>query len=105
MQYRVELSARAEADVKEAYAYIRAHGPANPNQWKAGLEEKFASLESMPQRFGLAPESSFAKVDIHQSFYTNFRILFTVREQCVYIVTVRHGSRQFLRPADIRDLS
>ncbi len=105
MHYRVELSARAEADGKEAYDYIREHGPANPDNWKAGLEEKLASLESIPERFGLAPESRFANVEIRQTFYASFRILFTIREQSVFIVTIRHGARQFLRPADIRDLS
>jgi plasmid stabilization system protein ParE len=104
MAYRVELSARAEADIKEAYAYIREHGPANPDDWKSGLEEKLASLETMPERFGLAPESNLANVAIHQTFYGNFRILFTVREQRVYVVTVRHGARRFLRRKDLRDL-
>jgi plasmid stabilization system protein ParE len=105
MRYRVELSARAEADLKEAYAYIRQHGPANPEAWKAGLDEKLTSLEAMPERCGVAPESRFARVEVRQTFYANFRILFTIRDQGVFVVTIRHGARRFLGRTEIDDLT
>ena len=56
-KYWVELSARAEADIRESYDHIREHGPANPDLWKAGLNGKLGSLETMPERCGLAPEN------------------------------------------------
>ena len=61
MTYTVELSARAEADVKQTYNYIREHGPADPNDWKAGLDEKLASLEQFPDWCGFAPENDSAR--------------------------------------------
>ena len=44
MRYKVELSSQAEEDIREIYWYIRKHGPADPDRWKAGLAGKFASL-------------------------------------------------------------
>lgn len=96
MQYKVELSEQAEADIREIYRYIRERGPANPDRWKAGLAEKFASLERSPEVCGLAPEDEFTQATIRQRLYGPFRILFIIRENAVYVLTVRHGARGFL---------
>ena len=55
MPYTVELSHQAEADVREIYTYICEHGPAHPDDWKAGLDQKLASLETFPVACGFAP--------------------------------------------------
>lgn len=101
MKYTVELSERAEADVREAYAYIAAHGPADPDDWKSELDQKLTSLEIFPEASGLAPENDHVQETLRQSFHGPFRIIFTVRGQNVYVITVRHGARRFLRPDDI----
>lgn len=93
MTFRVELSRRAETDIKRAYAYIRKHGPADPNTWKAGLEQKLTGLETFPEACGLAPENEFVKVEVRQALYGPFRIVFTIREQIVFVLTVRHAAR------------
>jgi hypothetical protein len=62
-------------------------------------------LEAMPERFGLAPENRLSRMEMRQTFYANFRILFTIRGQAVYVVTIRHGARRFLRRAEIDDLT
>ncbi|QDT91475.1 type II toxin-antitoxin system RelE/ParE family toxin [Gimesia algae] len=102
MTFRVELSQRAEADIKSAFAYIRKQGPADPRDWKAGLEQKLAGLETFPEACGLAPENEFVKVEIRQALYGPFRIVFTIREQIVYVLTVRHAARLAL-PRDELD--
>lgn len=101
MRYRVELSARAEADVKEAYDYIASHGPADPDDWKHGLEQKLTTLEHFPEACGFAPENDFSQAEIRQTLHGPFRIVFTIRDQNVYVITVRHGARRFLRTGDI----
>jgi len=101
MRYNVELSARAEADVREIYQYVREHGPANPDRWKAGLAAKLASLEKLPESCGLAPENEHTQATIRQRLYGPFRILFIVRGNTVYVLTVRHGARRFLEPDEL----
>ena len=103
-KYRVELSARAERDLREAYAYIGEHGPANPDAWKAGLEEKIALLESMPMRCGIAPEDAYREPEIRQTFYGKYRIIFTIRYDIVYIISIRHGARLPLAPDELGDV-
>ena len=94
MKFNVELTAEAERDVKEAYDYISEHGPASPDQWNAGLSAKLVTLESFPERCGVAPETRFRSFPIYQTFYANFRILFVVEGANVFVITVRHGARK-----------
>ncbi len=101
MRYNVELPEQAEADVREIYRYIREHGAANPDRWKAGLADKFASLEELPESCGLAPENEHTHATIRQRLYGPFRVLFVIRENTVYVLTVRHGARGFLEPGEL----
>lgn len=101
MGYSVELSEQAETDIREIYRYIREHGLADPDRWKAGLAERFASLEKLPEFCGLAPENEHTQVTIRQKLYGPFRILFVIRENTVYVLTVRHGARGFLEPWEL----
>ncbi|WP_417391534.1 type II toxin-antitoxin system RelE/ParE family toxin [Gimesia sp.] len=103
MTYRVELSKRAEIDVRKIYAYIRQHGPADPRTWKTGLEIKLSSLEQFPEACGFAPENEFTDQDIRQTLYGPFRIIFTIREPFVFVISIRHAARLTLRQDEIED--
>jgi toxin ParE1/3/4 len=104
MTYRVELSERAVADVRDAYDYIDEHGPADPDQWKVGLDKVLTSLETFPEACGLAHENRGARETIRQAFYGRYRVLFTIRDSVVHIITIRHGARQFIRPDDLESI-
>lgn len=101
MTFHVELSQRAESDLKNIYQYIREHGPADPRAWKNGLEEKLTGLEQFPEACGFAPENDFTQQEIRQALYGPFRIVFTIRAQQVFVICIRHAARQFLKGEDI----
>lgn len=102
--FEVRLTARAEDDIRETYDYIKRHGPADPDDWKAGLAGKLSSLEEFPTWAPLAPESEHTREEIRQILYGPFRVLFLVRNDVVYVLTVRHGAREFLRPRETENL-
>ena len=97
MTFRVELSQRAETDIKGIYPYIRKHGPADPKTWKDGLEQKLSNLEQFPEACSFAPENDYTQQDIRQALYGPFRIIFTVREQTVFVISIRHAAVGFCR--------
>lgn len=105
MSYEVRLAARAEADIREAYEYIARRGPADPAAWKAGLDRKLTTLERFPEACGLAPESEFANVVLRQTFHGPFRILFTIRDRTVFVVTVRHGARREMGTQELDEIA
>lgn len=98
------MSDRASSDIRSIKAYIAEHGPANPDRWIDGLEGVLELLEVFPQRCGLAPESRHTHVEVRQTFYAGFRILFTIKQDVVIVLHVRHGARRFLTRREAKEL-
>ncbi|MCH9652579.1 MAG: type II toxin-antitoxin system RelE/ParE family toxin [Planctomycetes bacterium] len=101
MTFRVELSRRAETDIKRIYAYIRKHGPADPKTWKDRLKQKLSNLEQFPEACSFAPENEYSRQELRQALYGPFRIIFTTREQTVFVISIRHAARLFLQSDEI----
>ena len=96
MSYRVEITARAEAEVREAFEYISADAPGRAQDWRKGLYAVADTLERFPERCGRAPEDDSTEFEVRQLLYGSYRILFTIEKDAVYILHVRHGARRFL---------
>ncbi len=101
MAFTIELSRRAGCDIEEAFSYIRARAPLNAIRWRKGLEERIQFLKQSPEAFGFAPENKDSKVEVRQRLFGKYRILYTVRGDVIFILTVRHGARPFLPAEDL----
>jgi plasmid stabilization system protein ParE len=101
MAWRVEFSKRAEIDVDDVFAYIRADSLRNAVRWRERLERKLSLLTEMPEIFGLAPENHDTQTEVRQLLFGQYRVLYTVRADRVLILTVRHGARQFLSDEEV----
>ena len=104
MTHEVELSSQAEQDLREIYLYIQEHGPAHPEDWLEGLEKKLVSLKAFPEGCSIAPENDFVEKVIRQTLFGVFRILFTIRAQKVYVITVRHSARKFMTKDELKGI-
>lgn len=102
MKHKVELSRRAQHDIADAYAYIRADAPGRAERWRLRLLDAIDTLEQSPLRNSLAPEAETAGIQVRQMLFGAYRILYIVESDGVEILTVRHGARQFLEPDDLR---
>jgi plasmid stabilization system protein ParE len=56
MTFQVEVLPAAEAEIEAAYLWLFERSPQHASQWQAGLLEAIASLSTMPDRCGYAPE-------------------------------------------------
>jgi plasmid stabilization system protein ParE len=68
--------------------------------WYEDLLEAVRSLESFPNRCTIAPEAQEFQQTIRQRWIgksRNYRVLFVVEANQVFIVHVRHSSRAFLK--------
>jgi toxin ParE1/3/4 len=108
MEYRVELSTRAELDVVDIFLRINAAESIAAAKWFNGLELAVCSLTRMPGRCPLAPESKRARValyhllygtkpDVCRSIYSiaiySIAIYTITETACVVnVLTVRHGA-------------
>jgi plasmid stabilization system protein ParE len=100
-RFDVQLSAEAEQNIRDAYEFIKNRGPADPDQWKTGLYEKLESLETIPTACGFAPENDYREAPLRQAFYGPFRLIFEIRENQVFVLSVRHGARLSLTPDEL----
>jgi len=97
-RFRILVAAPAEAEIEAAYLYIRQDSPTVAEKWRLGLLESAESLRSFPERCGLAPENGPVEFEIRQFIYGHYRMLFTVQDDKVVILHVRHGARLPLTP-------
>lgn len=101
-KYQVIIQPSAEQGIKEGYYWVSNYSPRNARSWLEGIYKAIMSLEQMPLRCSLAFENNFFTEEIRQIIYgkgkNTYRILFTVIEDTVQILYVRHSSQQPLLP-------
>jgi plasmid stabilization system protein ParE len=103
MTYRVIIVPRAESDLGTIYRYIRDQAPRASASWLKRARKAAKSLAHYPERCPLAPESASFDEPIRQLLFGSgsrgtYRFLFTVVEETVYVLHVRHGSMLPLSP-------
>ena len=106
MTYRVELAATAKADIREQAQWIRENvSPAAATKWLDGLYKAIDTLQTGPLRCPVAAEGDKFPEEIRELLYGKggkqkhkHRIIFTVREDAVYVLYVRHTARDELEP-------
>ena len=100
MTYTVDVTAQAGAEAEEAYLWILERAPEAAARWWNGLEAAILSLEEMPARCRLAPENDEFEEESRELLYGKrqhrYRILFTIREQAVIVLHIRHGAREHI---------
>lgn len=99
MDFRVELTSRAQRDVDAIYAWLAGeHAGEAGARWFAALRAAIASLQSLPARCVLAPESRESPVEVRQLIYGRrphtYRILFSIAGDVVRVLHIRHSRRR-----------
>src|SRR5882672_3788931 len=97
MEYRVEITENAYTETDEAYFWLSESSPDAALRWYDGLLDSFRSLTHLPERCSIAPESKWFEQEIRQLLYGKYRILFSTNEDVVYVLHVRHSSRDYIR--------
>jgi plasmid stabilization system protein ParE len=105
MKYQVLIQPPAQADIEAAYLYLRERSESAADRWLGGMESAIASLDSFPQRHGLAREDREFPEEIRQLLYGRrsgrFRVLYVVRGKVVHVLHVRHAAQRALQPGEI----
>lgn len=100
-RYRVIITPFAADNICEAYERLMVDNPIYAAKWLDGIRDKILGLETLPESHGLAPESDAFNCEIRQLLFgrgTPWRIFFTIDGYTVYVLHVRHGSRDYWRP-------
>jgi plasmid stabilization system protein ParE len=97
MEYRVEVTEIAAAEIDNAYAWIRDRSPDAAQKWYDGLMTALRSLRQNPRRCARVLATDFEGSEIRQLVYGRrrgrYRVLFTIHGETVAVVRVLHGAR------------
>ena len=101
MAFTVEFSARARRDIDEIVGYIQADSPVDATRWRQRLQEKMNAMRTMPEACGFAPENDKSQHEVRQLLHGRYRVLVTIRERKVFVLTIRHGARRLMAADEI----
>lgn len=100
MGYTIIVEERAKADIREAARWMAQYSPEKATLWHFEIEDAILSLEQMPKRCPRAQESHIFKREIRQLIFGKYRILFTIEDETVRILHIRHSAQDHWRPDD-----
>jgi plasmid stabilization system protein ParE len=106
--YRAVITRRAEREMHDAalwWATNRSREQAT--RWLAGLEKRLKTLAKGPSRHPIAAEHRQSPYEIRELHYglrgrITHRAVFTIAEDLVLVLSVRHAAQDQLRPEDLR---
>ena len=100
MTYRVDLTGRAERDLRRIYLAIHAEDGAQARAWFNGLEQAVLSLEEHPARGAPTPEDGSLRHLLYGRRRHRYRIIFAIDEdsRIVTVLHIRHGARDAFQP-------
>jgi plasmid stabilization system protein ParE len=105
MDFRVELSDRAQLDIAAIYDWLRAQRAGDAGErWFLDLRAAIASLTSLPSRCPVAAENRDSPLELRQLLYGRrphiYRILFAIDGDVVQVLHIRHGRRRRVTTGD-----
>ncbi len=102
------IETRAAIDIDQASGWIAAGSPEAAELWFNGIEAAIYSLEHFPKRCPRAREDGLFKYELRQLVYgrghRRHRIIFTVRDERVHVLHVRHGAFPTMTKDDVKNL-
>jgi len=102
MTYRIIIEPTAERETRSAVRWKTEHAsPSVASRWYNGLLKKIGTLHHHPYRCPLAGENDRFPEEIRELLYGRHkqhkhRIIFTIRDDAVHVLYVRHSARDEL---------
>jgi len=98
MVFRVEITAAAQIEADEILIWLKSQQAGGTGlHWYRAIYDAIDSLSSLPLRCPVAPENSLFSEEIRQLLCGRkphqSRILFTIQDETVLIVHIRHSRR------------
>lgn len=97
-KYQVTIQPAAQKAIEETYLWFSNDSSRKARIWLEGLYRAILALENMPYRCSLAFENDFFDEEIRQFIYGKgrnaYRILFTIVDDSVQILFVRHTAQK-----------
>ena len=97
---KVQWTQVAYRRLEEIYAYIEKDSPSNAVKWAEKLLKKIEGVKDFPKAGRAVPELD--SVSIREILYGNYRIIYKIKDNTAFIMTVRHF-KQILPLKDLEE--
>lgn len=104
MKYEVVVTRRAERELHAAADRIAKVAPEAAERWFNGFVNALLALEQSPRRYGRAREQQRFPCEVRQLLHgrkRSHRAVYTIRENKVVVLTIRHTAQKDLKPEDL----
>jgi toxin ParE1/3/4 len=100
-EYKVVFAPTAQEDLEHVVAWLNEQAPEKTSEWMMSLRADIDTLQLMPERCPLAPENGLWGEEelrqlLFQQYPSQYRVIFTIHENTVRILNVRHSARRYL---------
>jgi plasmid stabilization system protein ParE len=107
MTFRVILLPRAAADIEaNAHWWATHHSVDQAERWFNAIHEQLKSLARFPESNSLSTENGDFPCEIRDKLLglgsrPTYRAVFTIKDDAVYVLTVRRGDQDVVRPGEL----
>ena len=107
MIFKVIIHDQAMDDiVRNAKWWAERYSQSKALEWYDAIIKRIESLQEMPESNPLVPENDLFKRDIHHALFglgprPGYRIIFTVKENNVHVLTVKAAEERWLGSGDL----
>ena len=93
--FRVRIELEAKANLQTHYRNLRERNPGSeyPVHWYYGIRDAIRDLSTSAKECGLAYEDRLFAETIRQRLYGSYKILFTIRNDHVHVLHIRHQAQ------------
>ena len=110
MEYRVEFTARSQADLDRCFLTINAIDDKQAAKWFSRLENEIARLATMPHRCPLAPDAATTRRPVRHLLFGRkadvYRVIFEILEDArvVRVLNIRHAALRRMTLAEYKTI-
>jgi toxin ParE1/3/4 len=94
---RVIIAPSAELDVRSIKDFIARDKPLAARKWKGEIRKRMRSLGLMPLAHERIPEGDELALPFRHMIAGNYRVIYDVRTDHVYVLRVVHAARSLTR--------
>ena len=107
MPFQVFLLPQAEADIEANASWWATHDSVNQaTHWFDTVHAQLKLLTISPESNGLSAENDEFPYEIRDKLVRvgprpSYRAIFTIKENCVYVLTVQRSTQEVVRPTEV----
>ena len=101
---KVRITFETKRHIAAISDYIAQDSPENARRWRTAIRQRLRSLQHVAERHEIMFPASAVGRDVRHTFFGVYRVLYTIEDDTVVIITVRHGARRPLTPEEVRRL-